>query len=161
MCVDLGPSVSSNELNDKYKDLLAKINRHARLDDGNGVDWDEGEDGIDEAGRPIGDDRDDNSAANGNNDKLKKLYDASVAFKNDLANLRGSIKSLNSRTTAYSNKVDSFQGELDSLFEMNKRLQEERKREGPKSASVRMDLDHKHKQMKEMQHAFVNMISVQ
>ena len=56
MYVDLGPAVSSNELNDKYKDLLAKINRHARPDDANGHEREEGEDGIDEAGRPIADD---------------------------------------------------------------------------------------------------------
>ena len=71
-------------------------------------------------------------------------------FKNDLANLRGCIKALNSKTQSYSGKCDDFQAELNQLFEMNKRLQEEKKKEGPKSVSTRLDLDQKHKQMKEM-----------
>ena len=44
---------------------------------------------------------------------------------------------------------------------MNKGLQEERKKEGPKGVSVRLELEQKQKQMREMQHAFVNLISVQ
>ena len=50
---------------------------------------------------PVNDGNSENiNTANGmsNDNKLKKLYDASVGFKNDLANLRGSIKNLNSKT---------------------------------------------------------------
>ena len=90
---------------------------------------------------------------------MKKLYDASVAFKNDLANLRGSIKALNAKTQAYSSKCNNFGNELDQLFLLNKRLQEERKKEGPRSASMRLELDQKHRQMKEMQNSFVGLIS--
>ena len=101
------------------------------------------------------------------NDSLKSLYDASVSFKNDLANLRGNIKSLNRKTNAMASKCSEFQNELDELFELNKSLVEEQ-RKGAKSrdgttssANVRLELDHKHKQMKQMQDSLVNLISIQ
>ena len=95
------------------------------------------------------------------NDTLKRLYDASVSFKNDLASLRGNIKLLNKKTKAMTGKCSDFQGELDSLFELNKQLVEERKCEGTNTTAVRLDLNQKHKQMKQMQDSLVNMISVQ
>ena len=95
---------------------------------------------------------------NGSNDQLKNLYDASVGFKNDLANLRGSIKSLTAKTTAYTSKCDDFNGELEQLFELNKTLQDENKKDGPKTVSMRLDLEQKQKQMREIQSTLVNVI---
>ena len=143
------PTTTQTELNDKYKELIAKINRQTHNDEvagqGDGEECDASLNGDEESGNT--------------NDQLKKLYDASVAFKNDLANLRGSIKTLNAKTQAYGSKCNNFGNELDQLFQMNRRLQEERKKEGPKSVSVRLELDHKHQQMKEMQNSFVGLIS--
>ena len=72
---------------------------------------------------------------------LKRLYDTSVQFKNDLAVLRGSIKQLNSKNQAYSVKCEQFENELDQLLTLNKNLQDAKKVEGPKTVSARLELD--------------------
>ena len=108
------------DLDDKYKELIKRINKQTNFDEGHqGGDSEEGLD------MPVNDGNSENlNTANGMNidNKLKKLYDSSVGFKNDLANLRGSIKNLNSKTQAYSGKCTDLQNELDSLFEMNKQV---------------------------------------
>ena len=96
------PSVG--DLNDKYEELIAKINLQTHAKDQDGEKKNEG--GND-------DDQDDNEDNPGQSDKLKKLYDASVSFKNNLATLRGNIKSLNAKTTSFTKNCDDFQRELD------------------------------------------------
>lgn len=46
------------------------------------------------------------NGASGHDDKIKTLYDESVAFKNELADLRTRIKKLQQQSTKYSSKVD-------------------------------------------------------
>ena len=82
------PPTTQTELNDKYKELIAKINRQTHNDE---------DAGLGDAGESNASINDEEESSN-SNDQLKKLYDASVAFKNDLANLRGSIKALNAKT---------------------------------------------------------------
>ena len=142
------PSVG--DLNDKYEELIAKINLQTHAKDQDGEKKNEGGDD---------DGQDDNEDNPGQSDKLKKLYDASVSFKNNLATLRGNIKSLNAKTTSFTKNCDDFQRELDQLLDLNKQLQEEKKKEGPKSVSKKLDLDHKHKQMQDMQGVLVGLIS--
>ena len=102
---DEEPAPSRGDLDDKYKDLIKRINKQTNADEEGQF---ESEDGLDV---PVQDGHNDHlNPANGlnNDNKLKKLYDASVAFKNDLANLRGSIKNLNSKSQVYSNKCADF-----------------------------------------------------
>ena len=108
-------AVARTDLDDKYHELLAKINKQTRVADV-GAQGADGDDDENEANLE--------DPANGSNDQLKRLYDASVTFKNDLANLRGNIKSLNAKTNSYSSKCDDFHNELDQLFQMNKTMQE-------------------------------------
>ena len=120
---------SRRELDHKYKDLIKKINRQTnqqQVDEDEAAANNESADGLDVPVQDGGGSSDHLNPANRlsyNDNKLKRLYDASVAFKNDLANLRGSIKNLNSKSQAYSIKCSDFQCELDSLFEMNKHVQ--------------------------------------
>ena len=84
-----------------------------------------------------------------------------MTFKNDLSNLRSQIKSLNQKTNQYTTKCNDFQVELDHLFHMNEALQYKNRELVPMAATKRLDLNSKQKQMKEMQHGFVNMLSQQ
>ena len=72
------------DLDEKYKNLLRKINKPAVCPDNDQASSQNEE-------QEQSEDDEEKKA----NDKLKYLYDASVAFKNDLSNLRVKIKGLN------------------------------------------------------------------
>ena len=74
------------DLDEKYKNLLKRIHRPIACPEHDQAS------SQNEEQEPSEDDEDEDKKAN---DKLKYLYDASVAFKNDLSNLRVKIKGLN------------------------------------------------------------------
>ena len=85
------------DLDEKYKNLLKKINKAPACPDPDAVSSQNEE-------QEQSDDDDEKKA----NDKLKYLYDSSVAFKNDLSNLRVKIKGLNQKTIQYTSKCTDF-----------------------------------------------------
>ena len=62
----------------------------------------------------------------GHDEALKTLYDQSVSFKNDLADLRQRIKGLSSATSKYNAKVEEFEAELKEFGRKNEQLQKEK-----------------------------------
>ena len=58
---------------------------------------------------------------------------------------------MNQKSSNFNQKCDAFKNEMDQLFELNRQLQDEKRKEGPRSVSVRLELDQRQKQMKQMQ----------
>ena len=62
----------------------------------------------------------------GHDEALKVLYEHSVNFKNDLADLRQRVKGISSNYSKFNSKVEEFEAELKDFGRKNEQIQKEK-----------------------------------
>ena len=93
----------------------------------------------------------------GHDAALKGLYDKSVFFKNDLADLRSRIKELSTLQSKYDQKCETFGKELNNFGSKNEMLQLER--EKLEEIANGRTIAEKQLEMKDLQRDFLRMFN--
>ena len=112
-----------SEIEEKYKNIMQKIDRRPKIED---------QENVPTLANPVKahnrlEEQDARVKKEGNPDQaLKTLYDQSVSFKSELAELRQRIKGMSNNQAQFNSRFNEFEADLKNFGRKNEELQLEK-----------------------------------